>query len=73
MKLIAMLVIFFMLVLFFGCRTDTTIEYYEPDGIHSLEDRVKTKTVKDGFNMGFSEGDNKVLDILDVNVSGIGK
>ena len=73
MRLIAILVIFTLLAFFYGCRTDTKIEYYEPDGIHSLADRTKIKETTSGFNMGFSEGDNKILDILDVNVSGIGK
>jgi len=75
MKKIALILLPIILV---GCRniqkdvhTVVTIEDKKTQ-ITTVTETVD-KSTDESFTLGLSEGDGKILDILDVNVSGVGK
>ncbi len=65
-------ILVFIVFLLVGCksvhrRTDTRTTY--PDGkVVNVVDEVTDES----FTLGFSNGDSKVIDLLDVNVTGAG-
>lgn len=76
MKLILEAIVACILVTFVGCKsvqkdvhTITTVENKNTN-IITTTNKLDKSTDK-SFTLGFSEGDAKVIDLLDINVSGL--
>lgn len=79
MKSISYVIIVLVILILFGCKsvekttkTSTINEKFNDEGkIVGRETVVEETIIADnGFTLGFSEGDSKVIDFLNVNVLG---